>query len=148
MVVRAILRTRAGPATRGVLEFGNLRLMCGLGRSGWRARKREGDGATPVGRFALCRGIYRGDRRLRPQTRLSLNTMRCHDGWCDAVGDRNYNRPVRLPYGARAEHMWRTDGIYDIVVCLNHNQVPRVQGLGSAIFCISLGPIWRRARAA
>ena len=30
--------------------------------------------------------------------------------------------------------MWREDGLYDIVVVLDHNQRPRVQGGGSAIF--------------
>ena len=30
--------------------------------------------------------------------------------------------------------MWREDGLYDIDVVLYHNQRPRVQGGGSAIF--------------
>jgi L,D-peptidoglycan transpeptidase YkuD (ErfK/YbiS/YcfS/YnhG family) len=48
--------------------------------------------------------------------------------------DRNYNRPVRLPYPASAERMWRADGLYEVVVMLGYNDVPRVQGRGSAIF--------------
>ena len=30
--------------------------------------------------------------------------------------------------------MWRADHLYDLVVVLNHNRVPRVRGAGSAIF--------------
>lgn len=56
------------------------------------------------------------------------------DGWCDEAGDRNYNRPVRLPYPASHEAMRRTDNLYDVVVVLSHNQRPRSQGRGSAIF--------------
>jgi L,D-peptidoglycan transpeptidase YkuD (ErfK/YbiS/YcfS/YnhG family) len=50
------------------------------------------------------------------------------------VGDRNYNRKIRHPYPASAEHMWREDDLYDVVVVLDHNMRPRIQGGGSAIF--------------
>jgi L,D-peptidoglycan transpeptidase YkuD (ErfK/YbiS/YcfS/YnhG family) len=30
--------------------------------------------------------------------------------------------------------MWRGDNLYDLVVVLSHNRVPRQQGLGSAVF--------------
>lgn len=63
-----------------------------------------------------------------------MRPLRPQDGWCDAVGDRNYNRPVRHPYPASAERLWREDGLYDVIVVLDHNARPRVQGAGSAIF--------------
>jgi L,D-peptidoglycan transpeptidase YkuD (ErfK/YbiS/YcfS/YnhG family) len=96
--------------------------------------KREGDGSTPLGRFRLRAVYYRGDRLIRPLTRLQLRPLRRGDGWCDASGDRNYNRLVRHPYPASAELMWREDGLYDIVVVLGYNDRPRVQGRGSAVF--------------
>lgn len=105
-----------------------------LGRSGRRATKREGDGATPVGRWRLLRVLYRPDRVPRPRTGLPVRPITPADGWCDAPGDRNYNRPVRLPYPANAERLWRDDHLYDLVVVLDHNQRPRFQGAGSAIF--------------
>lgn len=105
-----------------------------LGRSGRRVTKREGDGATPVGRWRLLRVLYRPDRVPRPRTGLPVRPITPADGWCDAPGDRNYNRPVRLPYPASAERLWRDDRLYDLVVVLDHNQRPRVQGAGSAIF--------------
>ncbi len=48
--------------------------------------------------------------------------------------DRNYNRPVRLPYPAGHERMWREDGLYDLVIVLGYNDRPRSLGRGSAIF--------------
>ena len=119
---------------RGLLHCGGLGMRCALGRSGRRALKREGDGAMPLGTFELVRVLYRPDRGRRPRTGLPVAPIRPRDGWCDAVGDRNYNRPVRLPYPASAEQMWREDHLYDVVVVLGHNQRPRVQGAGSAIF--------------
>ena len=57
-----------------------------------------------------------------------------NDGWCDQPMDRNYNREVGLPYAASAERLWRDDRLYDIVVVLGHNDLPRVRNRGSAIF--------------
>jgi L,D-peptidoglycan transpeptidase YkuD (ErfK/YbiS/YcfS/YnhG family) len=96
--------------------------------------KREGDGATPIGIFSLAGVLWRADRNPPPRTGLPCRPIRPTDGWCDAVGDRNYNRPVRHPYPASAEHLWRADHLYDIVVVLAANTRPRVQGRGSAIF--------------
>ena len=122
----------AGP--RGVVRLGVLNLPCALGRRGRRARKREGDGATPVGSWLTVRVLYRADRIRRPMTSLPVKPIGRDDGWCDAPADRNYNRPVRLAYAASAEALWRTDRLYDIVVVLSHNTRPRVRGAGSAIF--------------
>jgi L,D-peptidoglycan transpeptidase YkuD (ErfK/YbiS/YcfS/YnhG family) len=121
-------------ATRGVVKLGSLAFPCALGRTGRRAVKREGDGATPLGRWRLLQVLYRADHMRRPATGLPVRQIRPDDGWCDAPGDRNYNRPVRHPYPASAERLWRTDGLYDLVVVLSHNARPRARGAGSAIF--------------
>lgn len=108
-----------------------------FGRSGVIASqgKREGDGATPLGVWPLRRVWWRADRLAKPpRTGLPLRVIASDDGWCDAPGDPAYNRPVRLPYPASAEEMWRQDGLYDVVVELGHNDDPPVPGLGSAIF--------------
>jgi L,D-peptidoglycan transpeptidase YkuD (ErfK/YbiS/YcfS/YnhG family) len=120
--------------TGGILTLGSMTVKCALGRSGRRTRKREGDGATPIGRWCLMAVFYRADRVARPVTKLPVKVLHPGSGWCDAAGDRNYNRPVRHPYAASAERMWRDDPLYDLVVVTNHNQRPRVQGGGSAIF--------------
>jgi L,D-peptidoglycan transpeptidase YkuD (ErfK/YbiS/YcfS/YnhG family) len=119
---------------RGVLVAGPLALPCALGRAGVTHAKREGDGASPAGRFRLLGAFYRADRLPRPRTRLPVRALRPTDGWCDDPGDRRYNRPVRLPYGARHERMWRDDHVYDVVIDIAWNRGPIVRGRGSAIF--------------
>jgi L,D-peptidoglycan transpeptidase YkuD (ErfK/YbiS/YcfS/YnhG family) len=121
-------------ATRGLLRIGTLSLPCALGRTGRRAIKREGDGATPIGVYAIRDVLYRQDRLMRPRTGFPARPIRRSDGWCDAQGDRNYNRPVHHPYPASAEAMWRDDHLYDLVVILGYNERPRIRGRGSAIF--------------
>ena len=114
--------------------WAELRLPCALGRSGRRALKREGDGATPVGAWPIREAFYRADRLRRPRTAIPLRAIRRNWGWCDAPADRNYNRFVRLPYPVSAESLWRDDGAYDIIVVLGYNDHPRRRGGGSAIF--------------
>ena len=121
-------------AARGVVRLGSLDLPCALGRKGRRARKREGDGATPVGCWRVLSVLYRADRVRRPPTGLPVRPLAQSDGWCDAPADRNYNRLVRHPYPVSAERLWRVDNLYDVIVVLSHNATPRVRGGGSAIF--------------
>ena len=119
---------------RGWLAAGPLRWACALGRGGRQALKREGDGATPIAVWPLRRVLYRADRVARPRTSLPVSLIRPHDGWCDDPRDRNYNCPVRLPYPASHERLWRNDHLYDLVVVLGYNDGPRIRGRGSAIF--------------
>jgi L,D-peptidoglycan transpeptidase YkuD (ErfK/YbiS/YcfS/YnhG family) len=121
-------------SARGIVKLGGLAFPCALGRAGRRVRKREGDSATPIGRWRMTEVLYRADRVRRPATALPVRPIRRDDGWCDAPADRNYNRAVRHPYPASAEHLWRADPLYDVVVVLSHNAMPRVRGLGSAVF--------------
>nr|WP_268235565.1 L,D-transpeptidase family protein [Agaricicola taiwanensis] len=109
-------------------------MPCAVGRSGVGTGKREGDGVTPLAILPLRRIWWRADRGQRPLTTLPLRHIRSTDGWCDAVGDRNYNRHVQRPYPTSHEAMWRDDRLYDLVVELGWNDHPRRQARGSAIF--------------
>jgi L,D-peptidoglycan transpeptidase YkuD (ErfK/YbiS/YcfS/YnhG family) len=131
---KIIVRSLSPRSSRGVLTYGNLSFPCALGRGGRRALKREGDGASPIGVFALRHAYYRADRSGRPGNNLQLSVVRADDGWCDDPQDRNYNRQVQHPYPASAERMWREDQLYDLVVVLGYNDRPRIAGRGSAIF--------------
>ena len=121
-------------AENGYLALANRTWPLALGRTGRLARKREGDGATPMGEWHPVGVYYRPDRVARPASALSVRALSPCMGWCDAPADRNYNRPVRLPYPPSAEQLWRIDGLNDILVVLDHNLRPRVRGAGSAIF--------------
>jgi L,D-peptidoglycan transpeptidase YkuD (ErfK/YbiS/YcfS/YnhG family) len=149
------VRSLCQSAVRGWLTIGWQRFPCALGRAGRHHRKVEGDGRTPIGSWRLRTLYYRTDRcghntrphntrseTTRPQIMrprigqpgLSLRPIRSNDGWCDGRGDRNYNRAIKRPYPASSETLWRDDQLYDLIVVLDHNERPRVQGGGSAIF--------------
>ena len=128
------IRARPGRRDQGIMTTGGRAFACALGRTGIRGLKREGDGATPLGYWKFDRVLFRPDRLHRPRTPLRVYPIRRQDGWCDAPDDRNYNRPVRLPYPASCEALWRDDILYNIVIILNYNQCPRVRARGSAIF--------------
>ena len=123
-----------GSRSRGWLSFGQMRFPCALGKGGVKRAKREGDGATPVAHLPIRRVWWRAEHGPRPLTRLPVRRSTPNDGWCDAPADRNYNRPVRLPYCASHETMQRQDALYDLVVELGWNDAPVRKGRGSAIF--------------
>src|SRR6266851_3595387 len=81
------------------------------GRAGVRMDKREGDGASPEGRFVLLPGFYRADRIALPPSHLAMTALQPSDGWIDDPADPSYNRLVSLPYPAHHEEMWRADGL-------------------------------------
>ncbi|MFL5044253.1 MAG: L,D-transpeptidase [Xanthobacteraceae bacterium] len=132
----ATLRVRAGAGDRrrGWLLAGPLTLPVALGRGGIKANKREGDGATPRGRFRLRRLWWRADRITRPRTLLPVRRIKADDAWCEDPADRRYNRPIRLLPGAVGDRLWRNDQLYDLIIELDHNTRPRVAGRGSAVF--------------
>jgi len=117
-----------------ILRWRGRQFACAIGWGGVRSNKREGDGATPAGRFPLRRVLYRPDRLAPPRTALPIAPLSPCDGWCDDPGHPLYNRPLRLPHDARHEELWRSDRVYDLIVILGHNDAPVVPGLGSAVF--------------
>ncbi len=133
---KVVMRVRALSARSrtGLLQFGPLRAPCAIGRGGLSRRKREGDGASPVGQYRLIEVLYRADRIARPVTRLPVRAIRRDDIWCDDPESAHYNRPARAPLAASHEKLWRDDHLYDVIVVLDHNRKPRVRGHGSAVF--------------
>jgi L,D-peptidoglycan transpeptidase YkuD (ErfK/YbiS/YcfS/YnhG family) len=120
----------------GWMELPGRLTRCALGPGGVvpAGAKREGDGATPAGLWPLRRVLWRPDRGEKPATRLPNAPLTEADGWCDALDDPAYNQPVRLPYPASAERLWREDRVYDLIIVLGYNDDPVIQGAGSAIF--------------
>lgn len=117
-----------------LLNWGAGARRAAIGPGGIAIKGGEGDGITPRGIFPVREIFYRADRMSAPRTRLPVRAIQDDDGWCDAPGDPNYNRLVKLPYGASAENMWREDHLYDLVAVLGYNDRPVVAGKGSAIF--------------
>ena len=123
-------------AASGRFDLAGRWTRCAIGPAGViaAAAKREGDGASPAGAWPMRRVFYRADRRAAPETGLGTVALSPDDGWCDAAGDPEYNRLVKLPYPASGEALWREDGVYDLIVELGYNDDPVVAGAGSAIF--------------
>ncbi|MBK1637541.1 hypothetical protein CKO24_00520 [Rhodothalassium salexigens DSM 2132] len=113
-----------------------LSARCRLGRGGVVAAdaKREGDGATPAGRWPLRRLYYRADRLTRPETALATTALDQLWSWCDAPDHPAYNRRLDTPPAASHERLWRSDRRYDLIVPLGYNDDPPLPGRGSAIF--------------
>ena len=107
---------------------------CAIGKSGFSAHKKEGDGCTPLGRFPLRECWYRADRMSAPETRLPLKLIKESDGWCDDPKSAQYNRPIRIPYDFSHERLWRDERVYDLIVPMGYNDDPVISGKGSAIF--------------
>lgn len=109
---------------------------CVMGKGGVVAArlKREGDGASPAGKWPVRRVFYRPDRLDPPKTALDCVPLAPHDGWCDDPAHPLYNRPVSLPFKASHEALWREDHAYDLIVELGYNDDPVEPTLGSAIF--------------
>ncbi len=118
----------------GVALWRGRAFSCAIGRAGVAAEKREGDGATPLGRWPMREVLYRPDRLSRPKTALACRALRENEGWCDEPSNPAYNRLVLLPYPAHSERLWREDGLYDLIVPLGYNDDPPRPGYGSAIF--------------
>ncbi len=110
------------------------RYRAAIGKAGINPAKMEGDDATPTGLLPLRRVLYRADRLPRPRASVPVMPLAPHDGWCDDPDDTAYNKPVRLPYPARHEALWRPDAIYDVIGILGWNDAPVAKRRGSAIF--------------
>ncbi|WP_075997654.1 L,D-transpeptidase family protein [Salaquimonas pukyongi] len=137
----------------GLLLAGDVVTPCLLGKTGISHNKHEGDGATPSGSYELLFGFFRSDRISPPSTLLPMRALTPQDGWCDAPNHPAYNRPVRLPFAASHENLWRDDRLYDICLVMDHNFSRRHRNRGSAVFvhltadkpytagCIALSPM-------
>ncbi|TIV98019.1 MAG: L,D-transpeptidase [Mesorhizobium sp.] len=130
-----VVRARPGNLAQGLLQAGKTVFPCALGRGGISAGKREGDGATPLAAMRILSGYFRNDQFPGGRrTRLAMAPIGPDLGWCEVPDDRNYNRPVKIPYGASHERMRRDDRLYDACLVLDWNIAPRRRGRGSAIF--------------
>lgn len=123
--------------------LGSATWPCAIGRSGVTPAKREGDGATPIGCFPLRQVLYRRDRVLAPPAcGLPVAAIHPDDVWCDDPNSGSYNQPGRAPVNYRHERLWRSDGLYDVVVIIGYNDQPPIPNHGSAIFLHVARPDW------
>lgn len=119
---------------KGLLQFGHHVWPCILGKNGITCRKQEGDMKTPSGRFRLLYGYFRKERTGLISSQLPIKPINETMGWCDDPHNSNYNRPITLPFESSHEKMKHEDGLYDLVVVMDHNYTNRIKNRGSAVF--------------
>jgi len=128
------VRASSGSRSRGLLTAGPQTWPVALGRGGILADKREGDGATPRGRFRLVRLWWNPERGPRPATRLPVRRVAPDDAWCEDPADRRYNRPIKTATDGAGDRLRRADHLYDLIIEIDHNARPRIARRGSAVF--------------
>jgi L,D-peptidoglycan transpeptidase YkuD (ErfK/YbiS/YcfS/YnhG family) len=129
-----LVRRAPGNPREGRLGLAHAVVRAALGRSGVKALKREGDGATPLGRFPFREILYRADRGPRPRTKLPARAIGAGDAWCEDPADGSYNRLVKASSRPGIDRLMRADHLYDLIIVLGYNDRPRVKGRGSAVF--------------
>jgi L,D-peptidoglycan transpeptidase YkuD (ErfK/YbiS/YcfS/YnhG family) len=99
--------------------------------------KKEGDGKTPSGLFAISLAF---GESAQFDTGLPYRATTEQDIWVDDSQSALYNQWSQLPTTARSfERMKRKDVLYKLGLVVDYNQRPVVAGAGSAIFI----HIWR-----
>ncbi len=110
-----------------------------MGRKGFAlpGEKREGDGKTPSGVYALGDAFGYAEKI---DTGLHYRQSGSDDFWVDDIESPNYNRWVHGDPRAKSfEKMHRDDRLYSAGVIVEYNSAPIVKGAGSAIFL----HVWR-----
>ncbi|NNE57367.1 MAG: L,D-transpeptidase family protein [Hellea sp.] len=119
------------------ISFNGKTYSCRIGRGGYidGSKGREGDEKTPLGDYVIRFGFYRPDRLSAPlPTALNMIALTADDGWCDGANDPAYNRFVKTSNPGSHEKLWRSDGAYDVVLVISHNDSPPEPNCGSAVF--------------
>lgn len=102
-------------------------------------RKREGDGRSPAGVFAITALFGDADSPLARVAKLPYLTASAALKAVDDPASAHYNRIVDLssvaqPDWTSCEEMLRADGRYAIGAVVAHNADPPLPGAGSCIF--------------
>jgi L,D-peptidoglycan transpeptidase YkuD (ErfK/YbiS/YcfS/YnhG family) len=116
-----------------------------VGAHGMRLAKREGDGATPIGLFAVYSTIY--GTGPNPGVHGAYRRLRCGDWWDEDVASPAYNSFQQVPCrdtdppfaNGASEPLWLSPAAYAALAVIGYNTA-RVAGRGSGIFLhVSLG---------
>tara|TARA_B100001769_G_scaffold206822_1_gene166315 strand:+ start:352 stop:888 length:537 start_codon:yes stop_codon:yes gene_type:complete len=106
-------------------------------------KKKEGDFATPIGKWKLGKVFLRRDKlpflKIKKNIRKRIIYISKNSGWCDDTASRTYNKyfkikksNMRMQIGH--ERLFRSDDVYDVIIEVNYNINPTIKGKGSAIF--------------
>jgi L,D-peptidoglycan transpeptidase YkuD (ErfK/YbiS/YcfS/YnhG family) len=109
-----------------------------VGRSGLSTNRREGDGTTPTGTYAIGRTMY--GVAPDPGVRYRYRRVVCGDYWVEDPSSPSYNRFRHVPCGqappfrVTGERLWQATTAYRHFAVIEFNTNPVVPGRGSGIF--------------
>ena len=129
-----------------LLLYKGYKSKCCFGKSGKKKIKKEGDLATPKGKFGLGVLYYRKDRIKLPKCKLNRRIIKKNMGWCDDSKSNKYNREIKLPSKFSAEKLYRKDIIYDAFIIIKYNFKPVIKKKGSAIFLHITGKSYKSTK--
>ena len=116
------------------LYFDKYKIKCAVGKRGITLKKLEGDNKTPSGIFKFNNIFYRKDRIPKIKAYLPKIIIKKNMGWCDDSNSKFYNKLIKFPFDFRAEKLWISENIYDVIIIINYNTENIVKKRGSAIF--------------
>ena len=117
------------------LSYKSYKLKCSIGKSGITNSKKEGDLATPRGKFKLGFLYYRKDRLKKPKTSLKCIEINKEMGWCDDLNNpKKYNKLIKTSKKIKYEKLKRKDDKYNLLIPIKYNFKNIKIGLGSCIF--------------
>ena len=119
---------------KGFLIWDDFKFRCAIGKNGIKLRKREGDKATPSGKFFIGKLYYRADRVKKPLTKITTKTIKKNMGWCDDPNSQHYNKEILIKNEVKYEKLFRNDSLYDYLIVINYNTKKTEPYKGSAIF--------------
>ena len=109
-----------------------------VGKKGIRANKREGDGATPAGTFAIAPTMY--GNSPNPGVSSRYVRLRCGDWWVEDPRSPAYNSFQRVgcgrapPFKVVSPDLSESPRAYAHLAVVEYNMDPVVPGRGSGIF--------------
>jgi L,D-peptidoglycan transpeptidase YkuD (ErfK/YbiS/YcfS/YnhG family) len=136
--LRSFQRTSAASPWRPV--FG--RWKAEIGSNGLKDIRREGDGSTPTGLFALGTTVY-GNEPDPGGLHGLYHRLSCGDWWDEDPFSARYNRFVHVacgatpPFGGNSEALWTERTAYPYFAVIDYNEDPTISGAlapGSGIF--------------
>ena len=116
------------------LLYKGYKFKCSIGKTGIRSAKKEGDLATPRGKFKIGILYFRKDKIKLLRCNIKKKIITKNMGWCDDTKSKKYNREIKFPFKFSAERLYKKNNIYDIFINIKYNYSPVKKGKGSAIF--------------
>ena len=117
-----------------LLLYKGYKLKCSIGKSGIVFSKKEGDLATPKGKFKLGLLYYRKDRIKLTECKIKKKIIRKNMGWCNDSRSKKYNQEITFPFKYGAEKLYKNAEAYDLFINIKYNYWPTIKEKGSAIF--------------